>query len=797
MKKELFGIFLIFLIILTSVSLFSYHAVDPCVGNHFFTFPDRVNNQFGLIGAHVAGLLIFLFGIGALWVPLLLCLFGLWLIKKKSRRVIWLTLTGGLILMMTTGSVFFLFNETYAFSDTTISAGGKVGGWLAGVLLKYANITGCAIFLCFFVLLGVMLITGISLKEVLNFVWGRLVRFFRIIAQDMAEGAGCLKQILENKRQEKKAAGLARAEKLKSLIVLPRFSGKNDGDHGESDMDMTDFSPVPETHEAVIPKQFDAPEPRPRNISSHKKKSKPEKSLGPTIVAVETDDKEYVADPYPKDIREKDEFVLPGLSFLDEKQKIRRQIDTDELQNKASILKSKLEDFNVKGEVVEILPGPVITTFEYRPAPGIKLSKIVGLSDDLALALAAISIRIVAPIPGRDVVGIEIPNDEREFVNLREMIASREFVQSKSLLTLGLGKDLLGQPVATKMDKMPHLLIAGATGTGKSVGLNSMIISLLYKATPDEVKLIMIDPKRIELSVYNDIPHLITPVVTDMKKATNALFWAVREMERRYELLELSGLRNIAQFNEMVGERLRDIDPDTSPEDIMLPGGLPLERLPFIVVIVDELGDLMMVASKDVEYALTRLAQMARAAGIHLIIATQRPSADVLTGTIKANFPTRLSFQTSSKIDGRIIIDQGGPESLLGNGDMLFCPPGTGKIMRIQGAFISEKEIARITSFLKDQRRPDYNEEVIQGDDDGQEKVFDESEYDEKYDEAVALVTTDRQASISYVQRRLRVGYNRAARLIEMMEHEGIVGPQVGSKPRDILVKSYDEEKII
>ncbi|WP_462269459.1 DNA translocase FtsK [Desulfobacter sp.] len=797
MKKELLGIFLIFLIILTSVSLFSYHAGDPCVGNHFFTFPDQVNNQFGLIGAHVAGLFVFLFGIGALWVPLMLCLLGLWLIKKKSRRVIWLTLAGGLILMITTGSVFFLFNETYVFSDTTISAGGKVGGRLAGVLLKYANTTGCAIFLFFFVLLGVMLITGISLKTVLNIVWGRLVRFSRTIIYDMVEGAGYLKQILENKRQQKKTAGLARAEKLKSLIVLPRFNQKNDGDDVAPDVAATDFSPVPETNGDDIPKKVDAPISRSRHVSSPEKKSESEKFLGPTIVAVETDDKEYVADSCPKDIREKLDFVLPGLSFLDEKQKIRRPIDTDELKRKAGILKNKLADFNVKGEVVEILPGPVITTFEYRPAPGIKLSKIVGLSDDLALALAAISIRIVAPIPGRDVVGIEIPNDERELVNLREMIASREFVQSKSLLTLGLGKDLLGQPVATKMDKMPHLLVAGATGTGKSVGLNSMIISLLYKATPDEVKLIMIDPKRIELSVYNDIPHLITPVVTDMKKATNALFWAVREMERRYELLELSGLRNIEQFNEMVDERLRDIEPDTSPEDIVLPGGLPLERLPFIVVIVDELGDLMMVASKDVEYALTRLAQMARAAGIHLIIATQRPSADVLTGTIKANFPTRLSFQTSSKIDGRIIIDQGGPESLLGNGDMLFCPPGTGKLMRIQGAFISEKEIARITSFLKDQREPDYNEEVIQGDDDGQEKVFDDAEYDEKYDEAVALVTNDRQASISYVQRRLRVGYNRAARLIEMMEHEGIVGPQVGSKPRDILVKSYDQEKTI
>lgn len=800
MKKELYGIFLLFLIILTSVSLFSYHAADPCVGNHFSTLPDQVHNLFGLVGAHVAGLFVFLFGIGALWVPFILCILGLWLIRKKSREVIWQTLTGGLILMVTTGGIFFLFKETYAFSDTTISAGGRVGGQLAGGLLKYANTTGCGIFLFFFVLVGFMLGTGISLKTMLNLVWICLLLVARTIKQEMAKGSGYLRQTLENKRQERKAAGIARAEKLNALTILPRSDEKNDGDNvkpdidDELDIDDADFSPIPGTNRDVVQETSGPPMPRTRNVCSPKRKSEPEKSFGPTIVAVETDDKEYVADPCPKDVREKPDFVLPGLSFLDEKQKTRRQIDTAELQNKASILKKKLEDFNVKGEVVEILPGPVITTFEYRPAPGIKLSKIVGLSDDLALALAAISIRIVAPIPGRDVVGIEIPNDERELVNLREMIASKEFVQSKSLLTLGLGKDLIGQPVATKMDKMPHLLIAGATGTGKSVGLNSMIISLLYKATPDEVKLIMIDPKRIELSVYNDIPHLIAPVVTDMKKATNALFWAVREMERRYELLELSGLRNIEQFNEMVDERLRDIAPETSPEDIELPGGLPLERLPFIVVIVDELGDLMMVASKDVEYALTRLAQMARAAGIHLIIATQRPSADVLTGTIKANFPTRISFQTSSKIDGRIIIDQGGPESLLGNGDMLFSPPGTGKLMRIQGAYISEKEIGRITSFLKDQRQPDYNEEVIQGDDDGQEKVFDESDYDEKYDEAVALVTKDRQASISYVQRRLRIGYNRAARLIEMMEHEGIVGPQIGSKPRDILVKTYDED---
>ena len=507
--------------------------------------------------------------------------------------------------------------------------------------------------------------------------------------------------------------------------------------------------------------------------------------MEPQIRTIETDTKEYAPkESVLTDIREDKAFQLPSISFLKEKEKVERDIDADFLQNKARILESKLNDFKIKGEVVEILPGPVITTFEYRPAPGVKLSKIVNLSDDLALALSAISIRIVAPIPGRDVVGIEIPNEVRELVNLRELLASKEFVDCDSLLTLGLGKDLMGRPVATKMDKMPHLLIAGATGTGKSVGLNSMIISLLYKASPDEVKFIMIDPKRIELSVYNDIPHLISPVVTDMKKATNALYWAVREMERRYELLEKSGLRNLQQYNDKLRARMED--PSETEE-------IP-ELLPYIVVIVDELSDLMMVASKDVEFALTRLAQMARAAGIHLILATQRPSADVLTGTIKANFPTRISFQVSSKIDGRIIIDQGGAENLLGNGDMLFCPPGTVKLMRIQGAYISETEIARVTSFLKEQRKPEYNEEITLGDKDGESKEFDDSEYDEKYDEAVAVVTQSGQASISYVQRRLRIGYNRAARLIELMEHEGIVGPQIGAKGREVLVKNYEEE---
>ena len=399
---------------------------------------------------------------------------------------------------------------------------------------------------------------------------------------------------------------------------------------------------------------------------------------------------------------------------------------------------------------------------------------------------SALSIRIVAPIPGKDVVGVEIPNDRRDFVTLREILTSTAFINSASKLTLALGKDIVGVPIAAAMDRMPHLLIAGATGTGKSVGLNAMIISLLFKASPREVKFIMVDPKRIELSVYDGIPHLISPVVTDMKKATNALFWAVREMERRYELLAENGVRNILQYNELVekgGTTAAKTDGDETVE---------VEKLPYIVVIVDEFADLMMVASREVESALIRLAQMARAAGIHLILATQRPSVDVLTGIIKANFPTRISFQVSSRIDSRTILDSNGSERLLGNGDMLFLPPGTGRLQRIQCAYISEAEIARVTGFLKDQQAPEYVEDVTERTDDGKNGDK-ETEYDEKYDEAVALVTKTRQASISSVQRHLRIGYNRAARIIEVMEQEGIIGPQEGAKQREVLVKRYDD----
>jgi S-DNA-T family DNA segregation ATPase FtsK/SpoIIIE len=491
--------------------------------------------------------------------------------------------------------------------------------------------------------------------------------------------------------------------------------------------------------------------------------------------------------PVPKQevfefMRDDSGFKLPPVTFLDDPQARPAGFDNENLKMQSKLLEKKLEDFGVNGKVTAVTPGPVITTFEYEPAPGVKINKIVNLTDDLSLALRATSIRIEAPIPGKAAIGIEIPNTNREVVRFKEVVVSGAFEKAKSKLTICLGKDIIGNPVVAELDKMPHLLIAGATGSGKSVALNTMICSLLYKSTPDEVKLLMVDPKRIELALYDGIPHLISPVVTDAKKATNALFWAVHEMERRYLVLSENKARNINQYQQKAVKGAKN------------ERGESLEKLPLIVIIIDELADMMMVASRDVEVSLTRLAQMARAAGIHLILATQRPSVDVLTGIIKANFPTRLSFQVSSKTDSRTILDANGAENLLGNGDMLFLPPGTARMQRIHGAFISETEITKITDFLKKQKKPEYDEKITEARS-IQQADDDSAEHDERYDDAVALVTKTRQASISMIQRHLRIGYNRAARIIEVMEKEGIVGPSDGVKPREVLVRGYEEIK--
>ena len=510
----------------------------------------------------------------------------------------------------------------------------------------------------------------------------------------------------------------------------------------------------------------------------------------PKVNIVETTKKESPPSPRQKKfafMQRPGEFELPSLDLLDTPpEKTNVTFQREALEMNARRLEKKLEDFGVEGEVVEILPGPVITMYEYKPAPGVKISKVAGLSDDLALTLRAQSIRIVAPIPGKAAIGIEIPNNQRQMVYLKELLSSSAYTDTKSKLPIALGKDITGSAVVADLAKMPHLLVAGATGTGKSVSINAMIQSLLYTTTPETARFLMVDPKRIELSVYQDIPHLLHPVVTEPKDANKALKWAVREMERRYMLLSDRGVRNIDSYNRKIVKQVKQKDPIREGGE---EGGEDRgtdRHLPYIIIIIDELADLMMVSSKEVEESITRLAQMARAAGIHLIIATQRPSVNVLTGIIKANFPTRLSFQVSSKVDSRTILDTNGAEHLLGDGDMLFMPPGVGRLQRIHGAYISDEEVKEVADFLRSQKKPDYDATILSHM--VQEETTDEEpvEMDEKFDEAVEVVCNSGQASISMVQRKLRVGYNRAARMIETMETEGIVGPSDGVRPREV-----------
>ena len=713
MRKEIIGILLFFLVIFMLGSLLSYSPADPSI--HNAKALGSTHNLFGAFGSHSASVFIGLFGLGAFWLPILLLFASIHFFCKHPRRAVVLTIVGGILLVITTGSLLAFQQNHYLIFGSKFPSGGIIGIPLKSFLIKYANATGAAIILIIVWIIGFILATGFSMISFIRLCWRMAI-------------------VVSNRIKTLIVVWKERRAKAKKLLKIKK---------------------------------------------EHRSK-KEEK------IQIKTPEAKHIKDtPVPKQevfefMRGKTGFQLPSVNLLDNPQSPPISANDENLRMQSKLLEKKLEDFSVKGKVVAILPGPVVTTFEYEPAPGVKINKVVSLTDDLALALRAISIRIVAPIPGKAAIGIEIPNSTRETVKFKEIIISSVFEKARSPLTICLGKDIVGNAVIADLHSMPHLLIAGATGTGKSVGLNAMICSILYKSNPEDVKFIMIDPKRIELSSYDGIPHLITPVVTDVKKATNALFWAVHEMEKRYEMLSEKKARNINQYNRKVKKEVRDAEGDL------------LKKMPYIVIVIDELADLMMVASRDVEVALTRLAQMARAAGIHLLLATQRPSVDVLTGIIKANFPTRLSFQVSSKTDSRTIIDANGAENLLGKGDMLFVPPGTAGLQRIHGALISEGEIARITEFLKNQKKPEYDrsvtERVVE-----EKAASDNQEYDERYDDAIALITKTGQASISMVQRHLRIGYNRAARIIEMMEKEGIVGPSDGAKPREVLVRGYNK----
>ena len=476
------------------------------------------------------------------------------------------------------------------------------------------------------------------------------------------------------------------------------------------------------------------------------------------------------------------DFSLPPIDLLDPKIDTSVEIDKDAMYQKATLIEEKLADFGVTGKVMEIRPGPVITMFEYKPAPGIKINRISSLEGDLAMGLKALSIRIIAPIPGKDVVGIEVPNESREIVVLRELFESSSFAAQKSMLTIALGKDISGKPRYMDLQTAPHLMIAGTTGSGKSVLLNAAITSLLYRATPYELKLIMIDPKMLELSIYEDIPHLLHPVVTESKKAVAALKWLVEEMDSRYSMLSEEGVRDIDSYN----RKLEALEIEEKQ----------LRWLPYIVVIIDELADLMMVSPADVKDSIIRLAQKARAAGIHIIVSTQRPSADVVAGLIKANFPARISFLVSSKVDSRIILDTGGAETLLGKGDMLFLTSGGANLLRLQGALISDDERKKVTDFLRSQADPVYIEEITRDDSDDESGGVSEDEKDELYETALGIIAETGQASISMIQRRLKIGYNRAARIVEVMEKEGLIGPQgAAGKPREVYVNMIKADR--
>ena len=531
-----------------------------------------------------------------------------------------------------------------------------------------------------------------------------------------------------------------------------------------------------------------------------KAKQRPKTKIEPKVQAIETSKRSEEAKQV-KLFDTAESGQLPELSLLDDAPDKVNGYSEDTLQAMSKLLEIKLADFNIAAEVVSVKPGPVVTRFEIQPAAGVKVSQISNLSKDLARALSTVSVRVVEVIPGKPYVGIEIPNEQREVITLGEIIKSKDYDEIGSTMAIALGKDISGNPVVADLAKMPHLLIAGTTGSGKSVGINAMILSLLYKSTPKDVKLILIDPKMLELSVYDGIPNLFTEVVTDMKKAAAALKWCVAEMDKRYRLMSHLGVRNLAGYNKKINDSIRDkqpiLDPLWKSTEQLSDEPRHLEILPSIVIVIDELADLMLVVGKAVEELIARLAQKARASGIHMIIATQRPSVDVITGLIKANIPSRIAFQVSAKVDSRTILDQMGAESLLGNGDMLYLPSGASIPMRVHGAFVSDQEVHRIVNDLKKSGRPEYNEAITtepeQGSDEGSLET-DSAEDDPLYDQAVKVVTETDRASISYVQRRLKIGYNRAARIVETMEATGVIAKKEGSNNYEVIAASAPDE---
>ncbi len=798
---EVVGVVFFGLALLWVISLASYSANDPVL--FFSTAAGRPGNFGGRVGALLAELAFQVLGYGAYLLPAALVVVGWHYFWVRALSAPWTKLAGAAVLFAATGATLAIAFGRLPVGGKAVPAGGALGAGVASLLTEQLNRSGALVLVLTGLFLSLLMVTQLSFGAVAAAVGG----WTRRAASDRIGAIGAWREDRRRDKQRQdvirkhlekgtspetvekaqtKADAARAAEGKRPSLAMSSAAGKAaptakpaDLDH-EDDDDLAETAPAARAAAAAAAKpaaRVAAPLPTPSVTPPAAPKPRDAARIAAPVLPLS--DAEPMKAPAE---RRKGDYTLPPLALLDAA-RAERKVDERLLMDAARHLEDKCREFSVEGSVTQIHPGPVVTTFELKPDAGVKYSKITGLSDDLSLAMKAESV-LIDRIPGKSTVGIQIPNADREQISLREMLESESYQNAGSKLMMALGKTIHGEPFFADLATMPHLLIAGSTGTGKSVGLNSMLTSILYRATPDDVRLIMIDPKRLELGMYADIPHLLTPVVVDPKLAANALKWAVGEMEHRYKTMASEHVRNIEQYNRNMRIKIQGNE--------MLDNGEPPRALPFIVVVIDELADLMMVAGHEVEESICRLAQMARAVGIHLILATQRPSVDVITGLIKANLPARISFRVSSKTDSRTILDANGADKLLGKGDMLFLPPSSHRLMRLHGAYISEQESARLASFLRKQGRPVYNVSITD-----EEKSVSSIEFDrdELYDEASRIVVTSRQASISFLQRRLRVGFSRAARLVDMMEADGLVSSGAGGKARDVLVPAtyFDE----
>jgi len=751
MTRELFGLVVIFLAIFTLLALFTYSPNDPSLSR--VVSSRTIQNRLGVVGAYWGGLLAESFGV---WAYLLItwCIWrALRLLLPLPRLPLPRALGAGFlsfVLLAFLGSPWGIFG----LSLGQVRGGGVVGQSLFHTLSSYLSSFGAYFLLFFCLIAGVQLAFGLTWE---NF-WGPVVRFLEGVFWATVEaGRACLERWRQARAHRPEPKPRKTADRPEaSAAAEPSVPPILDVAALQAETKKTETPPRNKDKEPIA-----RPQPAPAAKSSAPAAAKPSR-----------------ASAAARDV------PLPPLDLLTQPPAQNGPaVEPEVCRQQAESLITCLNDFGIQGEVQRVVPGPVVTMFEFKPAPGVKISRIVGLSVDMALAMKALAVRIEGPIPGKDTVGVEIPNAKRQTVYLREILDTDAFRASPSKITLAIGKDIHGRPQVADLARMPHLLVAGATGSGKSVCINGILLSILYKATPDDVKLLLVDPKRIELSVYNDLPHLVHPVVTETAVAKSALDWAVAEMDRRYEAMAVLGVRNIESYNEKLAKL-----GNNRPEDLAA-----LVHMPYLVIVIDELADLMMTAAKEVEVSIVRLAQLARAAGIHLVLATQRPSVDVVTGLIKANFPTRIAFQVTSKHDSRTILDAVGAEYLLGRGDMLYKPNG-GKTTRMHGAFVSDEETAAVVEFWKSKAAPNYALDFTEcpngGDGGGGEIGGDGGEdtaADPVYPQAVDFVMEQGKASISLIQRRFRIGFNRAARFIEQMERDGLLGPQEGSKPRSVL----------